>query len=930
MKYRKFIAMALVVLGFACQREETGAPESGAGQPIALFTRSGAADAPVFAEGDRMGMYVTSAGEALKTTGNLYTNAWLALSEGAWTGTTMYYPNASNVDIYTYFPHSAVVADVNALNVTVAADQTVAGAYRKSDFLWAKTADQVKTKEGLEIALQHRMSKAEVQLLAGDGVSNDYLAKAKSVRLLGLKTTATADLATGGVAVADGASVVNVTAAPAGERLWMAIVAPQALAAGTEAIEIVLEDGNKRIYRLEKEITYQPGKVKHFDITVSNDALTVAVVSIEEWTSDGDILQGDAKIEVSAPQINGDGTVAGTLFAKDSRLGMYFMTKDGVMTDGGNVLYTAGDDGAVSSNTTLYYPLGKDVNVYAYAPYSENISNMEGYNFNVKVDQRLAADATASDLLVAKAEGLKNGGEAASLSFKHVMSQVVVNLKKGNGLNDSDLDNAKVGIMNVMQQAMVNLKTGACVSVSDKNDMIPAEEGTTFTAILIPQTLSGSETFLKITLGNQAYVYKSGMTLKPGSKYTLNVTVSNSGISVGVPVISGWNEEPPIDADAEKDPRGPIPSDDEAGIPPAGNNGVAIPDCSFGKSAANEKICAVNIPGMKVNGEYVQLAGTGMAGQTVWLTVNGKEKGCYVVPKDDADGEKLMLDIVFLVDNSSTMADEANNVAKGMKAWYDHLSSQPNLDVKVGSVGFAYMYDNYSPIQSVNIGTGVSGALDMTGGTEFDAYLNQRKRIDGNPATGTQRTQGFGGSNAADLFESAKTLNAAAAPSEGECVVIALKYADRYFNWRQGANRIYVVFTDIYNYATKEGYRVADIDKSFNGTVYTVWSESKPSYLGSVTEQNPWWLSINTGAVLEKDALKTGNGGVLYVNSTASDLDLINNFDVTGVALNTRTVQFYAAEESDGVANGKHRVKVTVCDKTGKLVGVREYSNVTF
>lgn len=546
------MAAMLVMLVVACQREEAELQTTGSGTPITLTTRSAGSENPVFTNGDKLGMYVAVAGTELKNSGNAYTNVCLTNADGAWTGAAMYYPGTEQVDIYAYSPWQEGVTDVRGVNVSVAADQAVAGAYRKSDFLWTKIAGQAKTQEGLVVALKHGMSKAEVRLIAGNGITEEYVKAATAVKLLHLKTTAVADLSTGVVSVADGASDMVVTAASAGELLWMAIVVPQAQDAGTDAIEITLADGVKRLYRLDHGITYQAGKVKRFDITVSNESIAVAVVTIDEWTSDGDLAEGEASIEIAAPEIGGDGTVAGALFAKDSRLGMYFHTDAGVMANGDNVLYTAGEDGSLSSHTTLYYPTNAAVNIYAYAPYQETAAVNGMIPFGISTKQDVAENVTASDLLLAKAEGLKNGAQPASLSFKHAMSQVVVNLKNGNGVKAEDLNGASVRVVNVARKAQVNLKTGACVSVSDKADMFPARNGNAFSAILIPQELTGTEKFLEISVQGITWVYKSGMELKAGSKYTLNVTVSNTGISVAAPIITGWQDEPAIDVPAVK------------------------------------------------------------------------------------------------------------------------------------------------------------------------------------------------------------------------------------------------------------------------------------------------------------------------------------------------------------------------------------------
>lgn len=808
MRYRGFIAVIMAALTIACQREDGEMQQMGSDAPITFQTRAGGTENPVFANGEKMGMFVTVAGEALKSADNHYTNVCLTLEDGVWGGSAMYYPNASDVDIYNYAPFQEAVADVSALNVDVSVNQSVAGAYRKSDFLWAKTAGVAKTKEELEVVLKHRMSKAEIRLIAGNGVTEEYLETAASVKLLNVKTTAEADLGTGEVKIAGDAAGMTVTTALAGDLLWMAIVAPQALAAGTNAIEITLADGVKRVYKLEHDVVYQAGKVKRFDVTVSNESLSVSVVSLEEWTSDGtlagnavlqfeisgdekqevmtvgdsmgiyltkkdvalaasgndydnvrlslsatgwvgqpmyypnnnsvdvyayvpyqpaagnatavsfmvaadqsvaadyknsdflyaktadcamsnlavemkfghrmgkaeivlkagdgmseeylktaavkltnvktgavvnltdgkvgvvgnsatvtpagkemawkaivvpqvvnsgtalleitlggqkrvyttdrnisfesgkvkkfeitagngtlsvkvitieewtddaDVVTGEAKIQVSAPEVSGDGAATGLSFAEDAQLGMFFYSKGALMTDGGNVLYTVAADGSVNSETTLYYPSGDAVDLYAYAPFSALAVGSEAYAFSVAADQTVVGAVNTSDLLLAEVAGLKNGGPVAALTFDHAMSKVLVKLEKGNGVTEADLNSAQVEICNTALSAVVNLKTGGVSRLSGKTTVIPVKTGVNHEAIVIPQTVSG-ELFVKVSIAGAVWGYRpeSPLVLKAGSRHTLKIKVTNTGISVGAPVISGWNEEAPIDGEGMK------------------------------------------------------------------------------------------------------------------------------------------------------------------------------------------------------------------------------------------------------------------------------------------------------------------------------------------------------------------------------------------
>ena len=155
--------------------------------------------------------------------------------------------------------------------------------------------------------------------------------------------------------------------------------------------------------------------------------------------------------------------------------------------------------------------------------------------------------------------------------------------------------------------------------------------------------------------------------------------------------------------------------------------------------------------------EWLRLLGTGQEGQNVWVEVDGKPKGILVYNNsDDIDENAIKTDVVFTVDNSGSMSEEADAIARDILSWAQLLSNS-RLDVKFGVVG----YGGY-----------VSGAINITSVSELSNFLNE--------GSGTGRTKHFGGSEATQLDEYAsKFPSTGTSVSSNECGAMAIQFADK-------------------------------------------------------------------------------------------------------------------------------------------------------
>lgn len=251
-----------------------------------------------------------------------------------------------------------------------------------------------------------------------------------------------------------------------------------------------------------------------------------------------------------------------------------------------------------------------------------------------------------------------------------------------------------------------------------------------------------------------------------------------------------------------------IPSDDKATPNPdlGGEPNTTMPNIQYSViSEDKDWVFRIDMTGVQDPNtlEWMELLGTLESKQNIWLEIDGEPKGVKVYNISDSEGHTVPVDLVFLVDNSGSMSEEADAVARDIIAWSQKLASS-GLDIRFGCVGF----DGY-----------ITGAIDFTTPELLSEWLNEGK--------GTDRTCGFGGPNADKLVTEAPAYKAG--PHNEECGMAALRFADENFNFKKGANRIYVNFTDEPNQPNgKKRFSVESLLTDWDtnqGTIHTVFSD---------------------------------------------------------------------------------------------------------
>lgn len=338
-----------------------------------------------------------------------------------------------------------------------------------------------------------------------------------------------------------------------------------------------------------------------------------------------------------------------------------------------------------------------------------------------------------------------------------------------------------------------------------------------------------------------------------------------------------------------------IPSDDIAGPnPEIGSSTTTIPNIQYTvEQDGSDAIVRIDMTGVQNADDYswLRLLGTGLQGQNVWIEVDGTPKGILVTNSSDNQADsRAKVDLVFCVDNSGSMSEEANAIARDIVSWANLLENS-NIDIRFGCVGYSVS------------GT-INGAINLTDAENLSTYLNR--------TSGTSRTVGFSGADASALNTAANAFGS----SYDECGGMALRYADANMNFRSGANRIYVNFTDEPNQPggntgwSTEFFKSQSNWSTVQGTVHTVFSGSRTFTETIGSNERPWRISEYTG------------GTVLYASSDFSGVTL-TSLPVTGAMQNSYVIRFTnVADLMDGQT---HEVKITILSSDGKTRAERTF-----
>lgn len=195
-------------------------------------------------------------------------------------------------------------------------------------------------------------------------------------------------------------------------------------------------------------------------------------------------------------------------------------------------------DGRFIATATAYFPDATTPNTfYAYYPY-DAVGFDAGSStlaVGVAVDQRDAQARMTSDRLVAVAREVIPDGEAVPVSFRHVLSQMLIQVKAGEGVTADELLDVDVQLKSFSTTARYDVDAGQIDQLSDVSDIQPfghlskASDGmlSGLSAIVVPQTRLAGESVLYFTFRGKTLAYKPGsdFTFESGRSHLFTATI---------------------------------------------------------------------------------------------------------------------------------------------------------------------------------------------------------------------------------------------------------------------------------------------------------------------------------------------------------------------------------------------------------------------
>jgi hypothetical protein len=189
--------------------------------------------------------------------------------------------------------------------------------------------------------------------------------------------------------------------------------------------------------------------------------------------------------------------------------------------------------------TTVYWKDEKSaVDVYAYYPFVEQVSDVKSYSHKIVKTQNEASTSPtqlggyeSSDLLMARATNVTQAGGTINLTFIHLMAGIDVQLQKGTGFTSSDWEAASKSVLikSLLCEGIVDFSTSTVTTASDtRSDILPFEYSDNYRAVTLPQIISAGAAIVSVAVNEQSYTLTktADIELSSGKMYTFTITVN--------------------------------------------------------------------------------------------------------------------------------------------------------------------------------------------------------------------------------------------------------------------------------------------------------------------------------------------------------------------------------------------------------------------
>lgn len=208
------------------------------------------------------------------------------------------------------------------------------------------------------------------------------------------------------------------------------------------------------------------------------------------------------------------------------------------------------------SKETLFYPYeAASCSFISYFPFKQHAITA-GNNLimvSVSENQQIEENYNASDFMLAKAKDIVPSKNPVSLHHEHKFSLLDIELEPTSGTTAEDLKNAnpKITILDVYTRGYFNVETEKMSEYNVLRDIIPNGEWKIAdgrlvgkSVILIPQSIAGESSFIKLTMGGRDLVYSLGnnFMFDSSKRNKLTIPCSETKIENMSITIADWKE----------------------------------------------------------------------------------------------------------------------------------------------------------------------------------------------------------------------------------------------------------------------------------------------------------------------------------------------------------------------------------------------------
>lgn len=294
-------------------------------------------------------------------------------------------------------------------------------------------------------------------------------------------------------------------------------------------------------------------------------------ITPEVTTDDPNLIP--LNIESSINQVQTKVNAAG--FVDKDALGLYAVnyseenTVAGTLTDSGNqadnVKYVF-DESAYKWSPVkgVYYKdINTNVDLYLYYPYQSSVTEVNASNFEVQKDQSSAATASslsgyeASDFLWGKAVNVTPSESKVAVRLSHKMAAVNVFLAEKEGFAEGEFASLGKSIIltNTTRKAKINFATGEVSALGNAQQdgivMCP-QDGGSFRAIVVPQSLEAGIQLFAITIDGVSYSFRNNsaaVSYAAGKQTDITINIKKKTpageyeLSLGDIKIADWTED---------------------------------------------------------------------------------------------------------------------------------------------------------------------------------------------------------------------------------------------------------------------------------------------------------------------------------------------------------------------------------------------------